>query len=398
MSTKRDAPMPHKFLPWLAIASAMSAFTLQAQAMPDTELLIGSYTQGKSEGIYRFAFNSETGMIDAKPLQVVKTENPSWLTVSRDQRYLFAVNENGPGQKDVVGKVSSFAIDPKTRQITPINQVQSRGEEPTHSSLSYDGRYLFVANYAVNPDPGGALTVVPVGKDGMLSEAVQVLPLGPGSKVNSERQMSSHVHLAVPTPDDKYVVSADLGADKLFVYRYDASQAKPLQPAKEPTVQLPGGSGPRHTLFSADGKHAWLVLEMTAQVAVFDYHDGVFKQTQLVDMKNKGVQEKNGGGALHTSPDGKFLYVTNRGDANQVVVFRIDQASGKLEEIQRRSLEGKEPREFAFDPTGKYMLFANQKSNQIVTVRRDPQSGKIGETVQKFDADSPSYLRFLTDK
>ncbi|MCJ2372079.1 lactonase family protein [Pseudomonas sp. RGM 3321] len=390
--------MPHKFLPWLAIASAMSAFTLQAQAMPDTELLIGSYTQGKSEGIYRFAFNSETGMIDAKPLQVVKTENPSWLTVSRDQRYLFAVNENGPGQKDVVGKVSSFAIDPKTRRITPINQVQSRGEEPTHSSLSYDGRYLFVANYAVNPEPGGALTVVPVVKDGTLSEAVQVLPLGPGSKVNSERQMSSHVHLAVPTPDDKYVVTADLGADKLFVYQYDASQAKPLQPAKEPTVQLPGGSGPRHTLFSADGKHAWLVLEMTAQVAVFDYHDGVFKQTQLVDMKNKGVQEKNGGGALHTSPDGKFLYVTNRGDANQVVVFRIDQASGKLEEIQRRSLEGKEPREFAFDPTGKFMLFANQKSNQIVTLRRDPQSGKIGETVQKFDADSPSYLRFLTDK
>ncbi|NAT26260.1 lactonase family protein [Pseudomonas syringae] len=390
--------MPHKFLPWLAIASAMSAFTLQAQPMPDTELLMGSYTQGKSEGIYRFGFNSQTGMIDAKPLQVIKSDNPSWLTLSKDQRYLFAVNENGPGQKDVVGKVSSFAIDSKTRQITPINQVQSRGEEPTHSSLSYDGRYLFVANYAVNPDPGGALTVVPVGKDGTLSEAVQVLPLGPGSKVNNERQLSSHVHLAVPTPDNKYVVSADLGADKLFVYRYDASQPKPLQPAKVPTVQLPGGSGPRHTLFSSDGKHAWLVLEMTAQVAVFDYHDGAFKQTQLVDMKNKGVEEKNGGGALHTSPDGKFLYVTNRGDANQVVVFRIDQASGKLEEIQRRSLEGKEPREFAFDPTGKFMLFANQKSNQIVTVRRDPQSGMIGDTVQKFDADSPSYLRFLTDK
>lgn len=390
--------MPHKLLPWLAIASAMSAFTLQAQPMPDTELLMGSYTQGKSEGIYRFGFNSQTGLIDAKPLQVIKSDNPSWLTLSKDQRHLFAVNENGPGQKDVVGKVSSFAIDPKTRQITPINQVQSRGEEPTHSSLSYDGRYLFVANYAVNPDPGGALTVVPVGKDGTLSEAVQVLPLGPGSKVNSERQLSSHVHLAVPTPDNKYVVSADLGADKLFVYRYDANQAKPLQPAKVPTVQLPGGSGPRHTLFSADGKHAWLVLEMTAQVAVFDYHDGGFKQTQLVDMKNKGVEEKNGGGALHTSPDGKFLYVTNRGDANQVVVFRIDQASGKLEEIQRRSLEGKEPREFAFDPAGKFMLFANQKSNQIVTVRRDPQSGMIGDTVQKFDADSPSYLRFLTDK
>ncbi|WP_122207742.1 lactonase family protein [Pseudomonas viridiflava] len=390
--------MPHKILPWLAMASAMSAFTLQAQPMTDSELLLGSYTQGKSEGMYRFGFDSKTGMIDTTPRQVIKTENPSWLTVSKDQRYLYVVNENGPGQRDTVGKVSSFSIDPKTFNITPINQVETKGEEPTHSSLSKDGRYLFVANYAVNPDPGGALTVMPVGKDGRLGESVQVLPLGPGSKVNPERQMSSHVHLAVPTPDDKYVVSADLGADKLFVYRYDADQSKPLQPAKVPFVQLPAGSGPRHVQFSRDGKHAWLVLEMSAQVVTFDYLDGGFKQTQVVDMKNKGVDQKNGGGALHTSPDGRFLYVTNRGEANQVVVFRIDPATGTLEEIQRRTVEGNEPREFSFDPSGKFMLFANQKSNQIVTVRRDPQTGLIGETVQKFDVDAPSYLHFLGNK
>ncbi|MEE4224168.1 lactonase family protein [Pseudomonas viridiflava] len=390
--------MPHKILPWLAMASAMSAFTLQAQTMTDSELLLGSYTQGKSEGIYRFGFDSKTGMISPKPLQVIKTENPSWLTVSKDQRYLFVVNENGPGQTDTVGKVSSFSIEPKTFNVTPINQVETKGEEPTHSSLSKDGRYLFVANYAVNPDPGGALSVMPVGKNGQLSDAVQVLSLGPGSKVNPERQASSHVHLAVPTPDGNYVVTADLGADKLFVYRYNADQAKPLQPAKVPTVQLPAGSGPRHVLFSSDGKHAWLVLEMSAQVVVFDYLDGGFKQTQILDMKNKGVDQKNGGGALHASPDGKFLYVTNRGEANQVVVFRIDPASGKLEEIQRRTVEGKEPREFSFDPSGRFMLFANQKSNQIVTVRRDPQTGMVGETVQKLDVDAPSYVHFLSDK
>ncbi|MBC3957927.1 lactonase family protein [Pseudomonas triticifolii] len=390
--------MPHKILPWLAMASAMSAFTLQAQPMTDSQLLLGSYTQGKSEGIYRFGFDSKTGMIDPKPLQVIKTENPSWLTVSRDQRYLFVVNENGPGQTDVVGKVSSFSIEPKTFKITPINQVQTKGEEPTHSSLSEDGRYLFVANYAVNPDPGGVLSVMPVSKDGQLVDAVQVLPLGPGSKVNPERQMSSHVHLAVPTPDDKYVVTADLGADKLFVYSYNADQSKPLQPASIPSVQLPAGSGPRHVLFSGDGKHAWLVLEMSAQVVVFDYHDGVFKQTQIVDMKNKGVEQKNGGGALHTSPDGRFLYVTNRGEANQVVVFRINPTAGTLEEIQRRTVEGAEPREFSFDPSGTFMLFANQKSNQIVTVRRDVQTGLIGDTVQKIDVDAPSYLHFLNEK
>ncbi|SHM87317.1 6-phosphogluconolactonase, cycloisomerase 2 family [Pseudomonas asturiensis] len=390
--------MPHKILPWLAMASAMSTFTLQAQPMTDSQLLLGSYTQGKSEGIYRFGFDSKTGMIDPKPLQVIKTENPSWLTVSKDQRYLFVVNENGPGQTDVVGKVSSFSIEPKTFNIAPINQVETKGEEPTHSSLSKDGRYLFVANYAVNPDPGGALSVMPVSKDGQLGDAVQVLPLGPGSKVNPERQMSSHVHLAVPTPDDKYVVTADLGADKLFVYRYNADQSKPLQPASIPSVQLPAGSGPRHVLFSGDGKHAWLVLEMSAQVVVFDYRDGVFKQTQIVDMKNKGVEQKNGGGALHTSPDGRFLYVTNRGEANQVVVFRIDPSSGRLEEIQRRAVEGAEPREFSFDPSGMFMLFANQKSNQIVTVRRDVKTGLIGDTVQKVDVDAPSYLHFLNEK
>ncbi len=388
--------MTPAFLPWLALASAISIFPVQAQTMSDTDLLVGSYTQGKSEGIYRFGFNSQTGKIDPAPRQVIRAENPSWLTLSKDGRYLYAVNENGPGQSDVVGKVSSFAIAPKTHQVTPLNQVKSKGDEPTHSSLSPDGRYLFVSNYAVQPDPGGSLAVLPVGKDGKLQDVVQSAGPNVASQVNAERQMSSHVHAAVPTPEGKYVVAADLGADKLFVYSYDASQARPLQPASTPSVQLPGGSGPRHILFSREGKHAWLVLEMSAQVAVFDYLDGEFKQTQLVDLKNQGVQQRNGAGGLHASPDGRFLYVANRGEANQLLVFRIDPTTGKLEELQRRSVEGTEPREFSFDPSGQFMLIANQKSNQIVTVRRDPQTGMLGETVQKVDFDSPSDLHFLT--
>jgi len=389
--------MTRKFLPLLAFAGAMSAFPIQAQSMTEYDVLIGSYTQGASEGIYRYRFDSQTGKLDSKPLQVIKTDNPSWLTLSRDQRHLFVVNENGPGGKDVVGKVSSFAIDPKTHQVTPINQVQSRGEEPTHSSLSPDQRFLFVSNYAVHPDPGGALAVIPVGKDGKLSDVVQVSNNHGASKVNPERQASSHVHSAIPTPDDKYVVTSDLGADKMLVFSYDGGRAEPLQPAKTPTVQLPPGSGPRHLLFSKDGKHAWLTLEMVAQVAVFDYHDGVFKQTQTVDLKNKDPQQKVGAGGLHTSPDGKFLYVANRGEANQLLVFAIDN-KGQLKEIQRRSVEGVEPREFSFDPSGHFMLIANQKSNQIVSVKVDPKTGMLGETVQKVDFDSPSDFRFLTGK
>jgi 6-phosphogluconolactonase (cycloisomerase 2 family) len=389
--------MTPRLLPWLVLASSLTAISVQAKSMTDYDVLVGAYTAGASEGIYRYGFNTQTGQLEAKPRQVIKSENPSWLTLSRDQHHLFAVNENGPGQTDVVGKVSSFAIDPKTHAVSFINQIDSKGEEPTHSNLSLDGRFLFVANYAVHPDPGGSLAVVPVGKDGKLSPVAQTAT-HEASKVNPERQASSHVHSAVPTPDGKYLIAMDLGADKMFVFNYDGKKIQPLTPAKTPSVDLPPGSGPRHLLFSKDGKHAWLTMEMSAQVAVFDYHDGAFKRTALVDLANKDGQQYRAAGGLHTSPDGKFLYVANRGEANELVVFSIDSSNGQLKEVQRRSVEGKEPREFSFDPSGHFVLIANQKSNQIVTVRVDPKTGLLGETVQKVDFDSPSDFRFLTGK
>jgi 6-phosphogluconolactonase (cycloisomerase 2 family) len=389
--------MTPRLLPWLVLASSLTAISVQAKSMTDYDVLVGAYTAGASEGIYRYGFNTQTGQLEAKPRQVIKSENPSWLTLSKDQHHLFAVNENGPGQTDVVGKVSSFAIDPKTHAVSFINQIDSKGEEPTHSNLSLDGRFLFVANYAVHPDPGGSLAVVPVGKDGKLSPVAQTAT-HEASKVNPERQASSHVHSAVPTPDGKYLIAMDLGADKMFVFNYDGKKTQPLTPAKTPAVDLPPGSGPRHLLFSKDGKHAWLTMEMSAQVAVFDYHDGAFKRTALVDLANKDGQQYRAAGGLHTSPDGKFLYVANRGEANELVVFSIDSSNGELKEVQRRSVEGKEPREFSFDPSGHFVLIANQKSNQIVTVRVDPKTGLLGETVQKVDFDSPSDFRFLTGK
>lgn len=387
--------MNRKTLPWLVMVCGISAFPVLAQNVTDYDVLVGTYTQGKSEGIYRYRFDSQSGKIDLQPRQVIKSENPSWLTLSDDQRRLFVVNENGPGQRDTVGKVSSFAIDAKSHEVTPINQVESKGDEPTHSSLSPDGRFLFVSNYAVHPDPGGALAVVPVDTSGKLSAVAQT-STHPASHVDPERQASSHVHSAVPTPDGKYLIASDLGANKLFVYRYDSTARQPLQPARNPAVELPAGSGPRHVLFSHDGKHAYLTLEMSAQVALFDYHDGVFKRTQLIDLADKSVQQKNGAGGLHSSADGKFLYVANRGGANQLVVFAIAPATGQLKEIQRRSVEGTEPREFSIDPSGHFLLIANQKSNQIVILRRDTKTGLLGETVQKMDVDSPSDFRFLT--
>ncbi|EJM21569.1 3-carboxymuconate cyclase [Pseudomonas sp. GM21] len=380
----------------LLIAVSVGAMGVQAVSADEYQLLVGSYTAGQSQGIYRLNFDSSTGQIDAKPLQVVPSENPSWLTLSKDQRYLFVVNENGPGQKDPVGRVSSYAIDSRTHELNLINQVQSLGNEPTHSSLSGDGSHLFVSNYSVAEDPGGTLAVLPVGSDGKLENVVQISS-HPASRVNPERQMSAHVHSTVSSPDGRYVFSNDLGADKVFVYRFDpkANPDLPLTPATPASVQLPPGSGPRHLLFSADGKHAWLTMEMSAQVAVFDYQDGKLEQTQLVDLAAGQPTSDKAASALHASADGKFLYVSNRGTANQLLVFTIDPATGHLKELQRRSVEGDHPREFSLDPSGKFVLIANQKSNQVVVVERDAKTGLLGNTVQKLPMDAPSDVRFL---
>ena len=380
----------------LLMAGSIGAMGIQAASADDYQLLVGSYTAGQSQGIYRLAFDSSTGQIDASPLQVIKSENPSWLTLSKDQRQLFVVNENGPGQTDPVGRVSRFAIDPETHALSLISQVQSLGNEPTHSSLSIDGSHLFVSNYSVAEDPGGTLAVMPVAADGTLKPVVQ-LSSHPASRVNPERQASAHVHSAIPSPDGQYVFANDLGADKVFAYRFDpkANPELPLTPATPAFVQLPPGSGPRHLLFSAGGKHAWLTLEMSAQVAVFDYHDGQLKQTQIVDLAAGQPVSDKAAAALHASADGKFLYVSNRGTANQLLVFAIDPATGHLSELQRRAVEGDHPREFSLDPSGKFLLIANQKSNQIVVVERDARTGLLGKTVQKLPMDAPSDLRFL---
>ena len=387
--------MKFKTLPML-MALSVGAMSAQAESRDEVELLVGSYTQGKSQGIYRLQFDSAKGRITPEPLQVFKTANPSWLTLSKDQSRLFVVNENGKGQRDVVGRASSVAIDPKTNQLTLINQVKTLGEEPTHSSLSADERYLFVANYGVHADPGGSLAVLPINAEGQLQPVTQ-MSTHPASQVNPERQMSAHVHSVVSSPDGKFVYASDLGADKVFVYQYDpaANADHPLVAADPAFVALPAGSGPRHLLFSKDGKHAYLTTEMSAQVFVFDYDKGRLKQRQALELAHGMPAQNRAAGALHASQDGKFLYVSNRGKANEILVFAINPSNGELTEIQRRSVDGDHPREFALSPNGKFLLIANQMSNAIVVLERDPETGTLGKTVQTLEMDAPSDLKFI---
>ncbi|MGR6453757.1 lactonase family protein [Pseudomonas plecoglossicida] len=371
---------------WTSLLTAsLMSLTLTTHA---ATLLVGSYTDGASQGIYRYAFDSKSGQIAPKPLQVVKSTSPSWLVLSADQRQLFAVNET------VQGHASSFSVSSKG-EIKPLNQVATRGDEPTHASLSRDQRYLFVANYSVAPDPGGSLVVIPVAKDGKLKDVLQQLRHKP-SGVNPERQAGAHVHSLVLSPDGLHLYACDLGADKVFIYRYDgASPDHPLSPAIPASVDLPPGSGPRHLLFDAKGQHAYLTLEMSAEVVMFDIQDDALVERQRLPLTDRQESSAKAAGGLHLSADGRFLYVSNRGTANEIVVFGVATENGQLSFLQRRSVEGDHPREFALDPSDNFLLVANQKSNQVVVMRRDPRSGKLGETVQTLPQDAPLDLKFV---
>lgn len=363
------------------------------------QLFIGTYTsergsEGNSEGIYRVQFDAERGYLEPQPLQVVRTHNPSWLTLDLNRNRLYAANENGPGHPDQVGRVSAFIMAPNSGQLSPLAQQITLGDEPTHLSQSRDGRYLFVSNYGSNPNPGGSLAVMPTAKDGTLLPVTQIAT-HTASEVHPERQQSSHVHSAVMSPDGKTLFVSDLGADKIFVYRYDpANSERPLSPAKPAFISLPAGSGPRHLTFSPDGSQAYATLELSAQVSRFDHVDGSLVQRQLIDLAEGGDTRSHSPGAIHSSPDGRFLYVSDRAEKNRIMVYAIED-NGSLREIQQRASEGREPREFAIDPSGRYLLIANQKSDSIVLMRRDPDSGRLGETLQTLRISRPSDIKFL---
>ncbi|AHL73718.1 3-carboxymuconate cyclase [Stutzerimonas stutzeri] len=379
----------------LGIAAALLAFSTAGAAAPMYQVLIGSYTgDDNSKGIYRMQFDAGNGQLESKPLQVVRTDNPSWLALDLNRNRLYAANENGPGQPDPVGRVSAFIMAPNSGQLSPLAQQITLGDEPTHLSQSRDGRYLFVSNYGSNPNPGGSLAVMPTAKDGTLMPVTQIAT-HKASEVHPERQQSSHVHSAVVSPDGKTLFVSDLGADKIFAYRYDPANAeRPLSPADPAFISLPEGSGPRHLVFSPDGLQAYVTLELSAQVARFDHVDGSLVQRQLVDLAAGGDIKLHSPGAIHPSADGRFLYISDRAEKNRIMVYAIED-NANLREIQQRSSEGREPREFAIDPSGRYMIIANQKSDALVVLRRDPDNGMLGDTLQTLPIGRPSDVKFI---
>ncbi len=378
--------------------SAAPAFAQDAGAAPLDglyNLLVGTYTDGGSDGIYVYRFDTRTG--DVTPVSSAKTVNPSFLIASRDGRHVYAVNElpgdNGPANQR--GGISAFDFDAKTGALTFVNRVSSEGNDPCYLSLSPDGKYLVTANYSVASDPGGSFSVFPLEGNGSVGSAVlNVHHEGTGPVKG--RQDGAHVHSTVFSPDGRYLFVQDLGADKIFGYRYTPDGSRGLIGPTDGRYTLGRpGSGPRHMVFAANGRYAYVTNELDATVDVYAYHDGRLERLETVRMSEPGFKGRVGGSAVHLSPDGRFLYASNRGDANEIVTYAVNAANGRLTLVGRQSSLGKTPREFAIDPTGKWLIVGNQDSDSVFVFRRDPATGRLDPDARRLAVGKPVDFKLV---
>ena len=372
-----------KFLLIISLLFPVCIYAQHKKTAPSTyDLLIGTYTKGKSKGIYVYRFYAETGKV-AYLNEIDGVDNPSYLTVASNNKFVYAVNEIGKS-----GEVSSFTFEPKEGKLVFINKQPSAGADPCYIAVDKAQKNVFVANYS-----SGALAVLPVNKDGSLGAPSQVLQ-DEGHGVNKERQEGPHVHTGILTPDEKYLLYTDLGLDKVNIMRYHPSHPQPLSAASPAFVSVTGGDGPRHIAFSNDKKHAYLITEMGSNVHVFDYDNGTLKEKQSITLLSDGFKGQTAGAAIHISPDGRFLYASNRLETNDIIIYAINQETGELTLVEHVPSYGKNPRDFAIDPSGNFLVAANQDSDSIFVYKIDKATGKINRTGVNIQIGNPVCLKF----
>lgn len=367
------------------IFSIVLPLSLLAQATKDDYLIVGTYTGGKSEGIYVFKFNNKDG--SATEVSHVKTSNPSFVTVSPDKKFVYAVNENGKDGHG--GEVSAFSFDRETGVLTFINKQSTQGDDPCYVTIDKTGKWIFAGNYS-----SGSLSVLPVHADGSLGE-VSTHIQDTGSGPNKERQEKPHVHCTVLSPDNHWLYVPDLGIDKVMIYAFDAATGK-LTPAPQPSAPTVPGMGPRHITFHPNGRFAYLVTELSGTVMTYQYKNGELKEVQQISTTPEGLKGFAGGADIHVSPDGKFLYASNRGDFNNIAIYRVNARDGKLSIVGFQSTLGKNPRNFNFDPSGKYLLAANQDSGEVVVFKRDLKTGLLTDNGNRLEVGKPVCLKWIS--
>lgn len=352
------------------------------EANPELTMLVGTYTSGESNGIYSFRFNEETGV--TTPLSETEVENPSYLVPSADGKFVYAVSEFN----DERAAANAFAFDKDNGTFRLLNTQQTEGEDPCY--LITNGKNVITANYS-----GGSISVFPIAKDGSLLPASEIVKFK-GSGADRERQEKPHLHCVRITPDGKYMLANDLGTDQIhkFIINPDADAKNEELFLKEgipAAFKVKAGSGPRHLTFSPDGNHAYIINELAGTVIAFEYNDGDLKEIQTIAADTVNAK---GSGDIHISPDGKFLYASNRLKADGIAIFSINPENGLLTKVGYQST-GIHPRNFIITPNGKYLLAACRDSNVIHVYERDADTGLLTNIHKDIKVDKPVCVKFV---
>lgn len=346
---------------------------------------VGTYTnKTDSKGIYAFEFDADSGKLTPKGV-AAETPDPSWVAIHPNGKFAYAANEAGKQST-----ISAFVIDAKAAKLSPLDEVSALGQDPCHLSFDETGKYLFVANYS-----SGNVVVFPILPDGKLGAATASVKDAGALGPNKERQEGPHAHWVSVSPDNHFVLVSDLGLDSILIYRFDAVKGT-LTPNDPPGAKLALGAGPRHAVFSRDGKFAYIVSELNSTVTAFSYDSakGALHELQVVSTLPKDFHGRNDTAEIAVHPSGKWLFASNRG-RDTIAVFSIDPARGRLVPAGDFPTGGQEPRHFAIDPTGRFLLAENQHSNTIVVFRIDVSNGALVRASEAADIPSPVCLAFF---
>ena len=373
------------------VAALLSAQTADKPSARKTYLaFVGTYTtKTASKGIYAFRYDASSGKL--APIGVAaETQDPSWVAIHPNGKFLYAVNEAGKNST-----VSAFSLDAQSGKLTLLNQVPALGEDPCYLSFDRTGKYVFVANYT-----SGNVVVFPIEADGKLGPATANVrdegKLGP----NKQRQEGPHAHWIEASARNRYAYVSDLGLDRVLIYKFDAASGKLTNPGlNEPealSATLAPGSGPRHVAFFRNGDFMYVLGELQSTVTVFANYEAreQYRSVQTISALPKGFSGRNDAAEITIYPGGKFLYSSNRG-RDSIAVFHIDMVTGKLTSAGDFSVEGKEPRHFAIDPSGNFLLAEDQLSDKIVTFRIDQKTGALTPTCDSVDVPAPVCIAFL---
>ena len=338
--------------------------------------LVGTYTNNtNSKGIYNIYCDFHKNEVTVN-IAIDSILDPSYLCLSADKKFLYSISERGENSS-----ISAFTFDKHTGKSSFINRVAGYGADPCYVAVSEE--HVITANYS-----GGNVCVFGRNNDGALTEIIQNIQ-HQGMSIDPVRQNKPHVHQAIFSPDKKFVLVNDLGTDFVTAYSYNPASNSDVF-IEISKLKLKAGSGPRHLAFSKNGKFIYLLQELDGTVTTIYINNGkltLIEETTVV-RKDKIV---SGAADIHISPDGKFLYATNRGNANDITVFSI-QKSGKIQFVEQVSVNGIGPRNFAITNDGQFILVANQKSNQVVVFSRDKKTGKLTDTGTKIELPSPVCL------